>query len=104
MTMDGTRLDPAADARQAFDIIAAGGICLGPNDGGYALWGSTPQVYRRSITGIDFLHLRVLRIGNRYELIRDVLRRHFDVNLPADPGYDALPSGHLAEFELPVLH
>jgi hypothetical protein len=30
-------------------------------------------------------------------LIQDVLRRHFNVELPPDPGLEALPSGHVRE-------
>jgi hypothetical protein len=43
---------------------------------------------------IDFTTLEVVRIGACYELIQDVLRRHFSVELPPDPGLEALPSGH----------
>jgi hypothetical protein len=44
--------------------------------------------------------MEVIRIGGCYELISDVLRRYFDVELPADPGLATLPSGHLNEFAL----
>ena len=53
--------------------------------------------YRRSSTMIDFRTMEVIRIGSCYELIAEVLQRHFGVELPADPGLDALPSGHLRE-------
>lgn len=53
--------------------------------------------YRRSSTMIDFRTMEVVRIGSCYELISDVLKRHFDVDLPADPGLESLPSGHLRE-------
>jgi hypothetical protein len=53
--------------------------------------------YRRSSTMIDFTTMEVVRIGSCYELIQDVLRRHFKVELPPDPGLDALPSGHVRE-------
>ena len=46
---------------------------------------------------IDFTTMEVVRIGSCYELIQDVLRRHFKVELPPDPGLDALPSGHVRE-------
>lgn len=58
------------------------------------------HTYQRSSTGIDFTTMQVIRIGSCYELIADVLKRHFGVDLPADPGRDALPSGHLQEFAL----
>jgi tRNA A37 threonylcarbamoyladenosine synthetase subunit TsaC/SUA5/YrdC len=53
--------------------------------------------YRRSSTMIDFTTMEVVRIGSCYELIQDVLRRHFNVELPPDPGLEALPSGHVRE-------
>jgi tRNA A37 threonylcarbamoyladenosine synthetase subunit TsaC/SUA5/YrdC len=53
--------------------------------------------YRRSSTMIDFSTMEVVRIGSCYEVISDVLRRQFDVELPLDPGLDQLPSGHMRE-------
>jgi tRNA A37 threonylcarbamoyladenosine synthetase subunit TsaC/SUA5/YrdC len=53
--------------------------------------------YRRSSTMIDFTTMEVVRIGACYELIGDVLGRHFGVELPPDPGLEALPSGHVRE-------
>ena len=53
--------------------------------------------YRRSSTMIDFRTMEVVRIGACYELISEVLERWFGVDLPADPGLEALPSGHLRE-------
>ena len=53
--------------------------------------------YRRSSTMIDFTNMEVVRIGACYELIGDVLGRHFGVELPPDPGLEALPSGHVRE-------
>lgn len=58
------------------------------------------HVYRRAGTLINFDTMQVVRIGACYELISGVLKRWFDVELPADPGVDALPSGHLNEFAL----
>jgi tRNA A37 threonylcarbamoyladenosine synthetase subunit TsaC/SUA5/YrdC len=56
--------------------------------------------YRRSSTIINFTDLTVVRMGSCYELICDVLKRHFGVDLPVDPGRDVNPSGHLQEFAL----
>lgn len=58
------------------------------------------HIYQRSATILKFGNGEVecVRIGSCYELISDVLRRHFDVELPADPGRGANPSGHLQEF------
>lgn len=53
--------------------------------------------YKRSSTMIDFSTMEVVRMGSCYELIQDVLRRHFKVELPDDPGLEALPSGHVRE-------
>ena len=53
--------------------------------------------YRRSSTMIDFSTMEVVRIGSCYELIQEVLGRHFGVELPPDPGLEALPSGHVRE-------
>ena len=55
------------------------------------------HLYRRSSTMIDFRTMEVVRIGSCYEVIADVLQRHFGVELPPDPGLEALPSGHLRE-------
>ncbi len=53
--------------------------------------------YRRSSTMIDFRTMEVVRIGSCYEVITEILQRQFGVELPPDPGLDALPSGHLRE-------
>jgi len=58
------------------------------------------HVYRRAGTLINFDTMQVIRMGACYELIAGVLKRWFDVDLPEDPGVDALPSGHLNEFAL----
>ena len=56
--------------------------------------------YNRSATIIRFPDVEVVRIGTCYELIVDIMKRRFDIDLPVDPGRDVLPSGHLKEFEL----
>jgi tRNA A37 threonylcarbamoyladenosine synthetase subunit TsaC/SUA5/YrdC len=58
------------------------------------------HTYRRSGTLINFVTMQVIRIGVCYELISDVLKRQFGVELPPDPGLDSLPSGHIDEFML----
>lgn len=60
------------------------------------------HTYGRSSTIINFTDMSVIRIGSCYELIKDVLKRQFGVDLPEDPGRSANPSGHLAEFALPA--
>lgn len=56
--------------------------------------------YGRSVTIMRFPEVEVVRIGTCYELIVDAVRREYSIELPADPGRDVLPSGHLKEFEL----
>ncbi|SFP23515.1 MULTISPECIES: L-threonylcarbamoyladenylate synthase [Actinomadura] len=53
--------------------------------------------YGRSSTIIDFSTMEVVRVGTCYELISDIFERQFGITLPADPGRDVLPSGHLRE-------
>lgn len=53
------------------------------------------HLYRRSSTMIDFTTMEVVRIGSCYDVIASVLKKRFDLDVPPDPGYDALPSGHL---------
>jgi hypothetical protein len=60
------------------------------------------HTYGRSSTIINFGDMSVIRIGSCYELIKDVLKRQFDVDLPDDPGRANNPSGHLQEFALPA--
>jgi tRNA A37 threonylcarbamoyladenosine synthetase subunit TsaC/SUA5/YrdC len=55
------------------------------------------HLYRRSSTMIDFSTLEVVRMGAAYELISDIFANQFGISLPADPGRDVLPSGHLRE-------
>lgn len=58
------------------------------------------HMYGRSGTLINFQTMEVIRFGACYELIADVLRRWFRVDMPRDPGMAALPSGHVNEFAL----
>ena len=46
--------------------------------------------------------LEVVRMGACYEQIADILKRHFDWEIPADSGLGENPSGHLQEFALSV--
>ncbi len=52
-------------------------------------------ISRRGATAIDFSTMEVIRIGACYDVIADLLRCRFDVDMPVDPGYDALPLGHI---------
>lgn len=58
------------------------------------------HIYKRAGTIINFNTMQVIRIGAYYEMISEVLKRWFDVELPSDPGLEALPSGHINEFVL----
>jgi tRNA A37 threonylcarbamoyladenosine synthetase subunit TsaC/SUA5/YrdC len=56
--------------------------------------------YKAAASLINFDTLEVVRFGACYELIADVLHRHFGLILPSDPGRDNNPTGHLNEFAL----
>jgi tRNA A37 threonylcarbamoyladenosine synthetase subunit TsaC/SUA5/YrdC len=58
------------------------------------------HIYQRAGTMINFATTQVIRFGAYYELIADVLKRQFGIELPPDPGFDLLPSGHVDEFLL----
>ena len=62
-------------------------------DYGLVKWGS----HGRSSTMIDFSgpSLDVIRIGVGYDVIKDHLKRFWDIDTPDDPGKASLPSGHL---------
>ena len=52
---------------------------------------------RASSSMFDFKNMRLLRFGACYDVIKDVLKRFYDIDLPEDPGKDALFSGHAIE-------
>jgi hypothetical protein len=56
-------------------------------------------IHGRGSTMIDFSkdQLEVVRIGACYEVIRDVLKRFWKVELPDDPGREALPFGNIKQ-------
>lgn len=86
----GTRFrveDIPSELRQIADITFDYGLRRG-------------HIYKRAGTIINFNTMQVIRIGAHYEMISEVLRRWFDVELPIDPGLDSLPSGHIDEFVL----
>ena len=60
--------------------------------------------YNVALTGINFDTFEVQRFGVAYDLIRDCLKRHFDVDLPEDPGRQINPLGHTNEFGLEDLN
>ncbi len=55
------------------------------------------HVYGLSSTLINFEDMSVIRVGAYYEIISDVLLRHFGVVLPPDPGREKSPHGHLVQ-------
>jgi hypothetical protein len=75
------------------EIIAAADLVLD-----YGL--SRYYAYQTTGTQINFDTMEVVRFGACYELIADVVKRHFNWELPPDPGRNANPSGHLQEFAL----
>ena len=52
---------------------------------------------RTSSTMFDFKNTKLLRFGACYDVVKDVLKRYYDVELPDDPGKDVLFSGHAVE-------
>lgn len=51
-------------------------------------------------TQINFETMQLTRWGACFDLIADVLRRHFGIDLPPDPGRDENLNGHVNEFAL----
>lgn len=52
---------------------------------------------RTSSTMIDFKSVRLLRYGACYDVIKDAFKRFYGIDMPDDPGKDALFSGHAIE-------
>jgi len=61
------------------EIIEAADVVI---DYGLMRWNR----YAKSSTMIDVGEMRVVRHGSCFDLIDDLLRRHFDIALPAEPG------------------
>ena len=60
------------------EIVEAADIVI---DHGLMRWNR----YRKSSTMIDVGEMRVVRYGSCFDLIDDLLRRHFDIALPPEP-------------------
>ncbi|KAI1661111.1 hypothetical protein F4813DRAFT_399185 [Daldinia decipiens] len=58
-------------------------------------------VHGRSSTLLDFSgpSVEVIRIGACYNVIRDVLKRQWNIELPADPGMESLRFRHLTNLD-----
>ncbi|MFF3574587.1 hypothetical protein ACFYXQ_43245 [Nocardia jiangxiensis] len=61
----------------------------------------------RSIAGVsvggtqfNFETMKLIRWGAMFDSIAYVLKRHFDLDLPPDPGRESSPHGHVDEFGL----
>ncbi|KAJ9143312.1 DHBP synthase RibB-like alpha/beta domain [Pleurostoma richardsiae] len=67
-------IDP--EIQDAADIIVDYGLQR------YHIYGGRPS------TIIDFEHMKVLRMGSSYELMRERLQKYWGVMLPADPLFD----------------
>ncbi|KAF7550931.1 hypothetical protein G7Z17_g5357 [Cylindrodendrum hubeiense] len=67
-------IDP--EIRDAADIIVDYGLQR------YHVYGGRPS------TIIDFEHMKVLRVGSSYELLRERLHKYWGVVLPVDPLFD----------------
>lgn len=55
---------------------------------------------RASSTMIDFRKPALLRFGACYDVVRDVLKRFYEVDFPDDPGKNALFSGHFQDLRI----
>jgi len=51
-------------------------------------------------TQINFATMQLTRWGACFDLIADLLKRHFGIELPPDPGREANLNGHVNEFAL----
>jgi tRNA A37 threonylcarbamoyladenosine synthetase subunit TsaC/SUA5/YrdC len=56
--------------------------------------------YRVSSTQINFDTMQVTRMGSCYDLISDIVKRHFNWELPPDPGREVNRHGIVNEFAL----
>ena len=56
--------------------------------------------YRNTSTQINFDTMEVMRVGACYELISDILKRHFNWELPTDLSGKVSEHGHFNEFAL----
>lgn len=56
--------------------------------------------YNIASTQINFMTMKVNRMGAFYDVISGILKRHFDWDLPPDPGREVSPHGLVNEFEL----
>lgn len=52
---------------------------------------------RTSSSMYDFKHHRLLRYGACYDVLQEAFRRWYGIDLPEDPGKDALFSGNVLE-------
>ena len=55
------------------------------------------SIPRASSSMFDFKNMRLLRFGACYDVIQDVFKRFYGIELPHDPGKDVLFSGHAIE-------
>lgn len=52
---------------------------------------------RASSSMYDFKNMRLIRFGACYDVIKDAFKRFYGIDLPEDPGKEALFSGHVLE-------
>jgi hypothetical protein len=74
------------------EVIAATDLVIdyGPQ------WGHN----RTTSTQINFETMQLVRWGRAFESIAWVLKNHYGIELPPDPGREAAPGGHVNEFAL----
>ena len=75
------------------EIIASADLVL---DYGLCRWHS----YRNTSTQINFDTMEVMRMGACYDLIADILKRHFNWELPSPDSGNVGEHGHFKEFAL----
>jgi tRNA A37 threonylcarbamoyladenosine synthetase subunit TsaC/SUA5/YrdC len=87
-------LDPARDARRAFDVIAGGGIAILPNDVGYSLIGAHHAALKKifdtkkrapaklnAMLGNDEHHRELHVVGERGRRIVEAITKDYDLPL-----------------------
>jgi tRNA A37 threonylcarbamoyladenosine synthetase subunit TsaC/SUA5/YrdC len=74
------------------EVLAAADLVIdyGPQDG----------YNQTTSTQFNFETMELVRWGRAFESIAWVMKRHFGIELPPDPGRDIAPGGHVNEFAL----
>lgn len=95
-------LDPAADARRAFDAMRAGGIAILPMDVGYSLIGATPAALARIFATKCRAATKLNAMLGNDAIARDLYRldaRGWEIYAAITQDYD-LPLGAVAPYRI----